>query len=241
MKRLELMLSMILVGILVTVFTLSGFVLHMYTEVTIPALLKWIIGIGCFLVALYICIRLMVTNSDYKWYHFAFNLTLGTALSFAILLMACTDADMLLSAVFKGTHEDFLRLESVEKTRTSKSKFTGGRAEAYLNNMPLDLKTGRETYFLIRNKRLIKVKIGKSYFNNYYVTSITSTPQEKDSASSEYWKDWWHRHLFIFCLLGLVLLAGLVTWFISWLKGEKGEGGRTVHSSYTKTTYFRNR
>ena len=78
-----------------------------------------------------------------------------------------------------------------------KHSFDYTRVEILYKGDKIRLETSRTNFFALRNKKVIKVLIGKAGSDNYYITKVYWRTGEMSTARSEYRQFWIKRNWFV--------------------------------------------
>lgn len=143
-----------------------------------------------------------------KWYTYIFSPLIAFGLYLGCTYFNTLNLDLLLSAAFKPTIEEALPVKSVNRVFARKAGFIHTDIALIYQNKIVIFQGTRTSYFLLRNRKVINVAIGRSYLGNYFATNLQVPAKQRWAARYEYIKDWFYRHLWLLIGFPLILLFG---------------------------------
>jgi hypothetical protein len=114
--------------------------------------------------------------------------------------------DLILSSIIKSTATYQLPIISVSKVIAGRAGFIHTDVIVKYGNKPLRLEGGRCSFFLLQNKKSIRVTMGHTFSGEYFGTYANVPFNERWRALQSYWQDWIKRYWWLAITFVLMLL-----------------------------------
>lgn len=176
--------------------------LHTFTDAATLALFT---GLSVLPLALY-TIALLVPHLEWPWYG---NVFISLALlGFYVLSAYFTvkKLDLLWSIATRPAIEQQWPVLRVEQVFASRGGFIHTKVILRLNQEPVELEASRSSYFLLKDRSVIRGKISTSALNEYIVRDLDVSDRERWQARGAYGQDWFQRYSWLGALLVLYMI-----------------------------------
>ncbi|SHE74645.1 hypothetical protein [Pedobacter caeni] len=178
------------------------------------------------------CFELITTNNGWRYYALVYAISLAIAIYLHIrykgpkrfkdhlmllvyagllsffLYYTSKNVQMLFYGAVGESKTTVLKIDSLAAHRIKKT-IEGGLVFVTYENQPLKFECSGSTYFALKDKRQIKVDIGRAGADNFYVSKIYWENWEKWRARGNYWT---YRLDFLKYILGFILVVVIAGW-----------------------------
>lgn len=207
LRKTEILFLISCFALWLVIYLASRFTFEMNEIKLMPGILKWA-AFGVSPIAIYAAVRTGFAEKV-KWYGF-----LGYLFGYIAVLTFATQymfiqSNLLWNAAVNEQVFKQVKVLEVRKVFKRKLGFDHTEVAILLDEQPMKMEARPYTYFYLKDKKQLDVKIGHSEMGAY-VTNIRSTFEEKTVARWHHLKDMVYRLRWIFGIIILIIVASII-------------------------------
>lgn len=151
-------------------------------------------------------LKLVLPDLQWRWYGNIFMSLVIGGLYIASAYYAIKKLDLLLSSMVKPTANQHLNILSVNKVLAGRAGFIHTNVVLEYRDKPLQVEGSRSSYFLLQNKRIITIAVGRTLLGEYFGNYVNMPFSSRWQAFKSYWQDWVQRYWWLAIVFVLMLL-----------------------------------